>query len=423
MSTHRRIGALGLAFSFLLLGACGDDSTDTTAMRAPAGDASWPSNTEGAAATGALCEAWSAGATDDSSAEGDDELTALIAAAAPDELADDVALATALDQRDRDAMDAGEDAVPLTEDEEAAINRVLVWVQDACAGSVLKVAPPLADLPDGLEVCAAFAMPPTADARPAGQVAVYAPGDAADPYAGPVVALVWGTESHAGDGETTPVTVRGTEGVVAPITAFQQVVLEDLGSVVAWSEGDVSFGLYGRGWDLSRADELVAMADAITADDAGYAVPTQALPTGFEVVHTGSSDASGFVGSGEYSVSLVPADDANADDPDADLPARRLITLTGSASSPGSEELWRVFALASERTTIDGRQVAFSAGAWGAAGPVMASWREDADHHVTVMALGPEAASDADLVRDLVAASRPLTADEWTELASAASSC
>ena len=67
--------------------------------------------------------------------------------------------------------------------------------------------------------------------------------------------------------------------------------------------------------------------------------------------------------------------------------------------------------------------MAFSAGAWGAAGPVMASWREDADHHVTVMALGPEAASDADLVRDLVAASRPLTADEWTELASAASSC
>ena len=215
MSTHRRIGALGLAFSFLLLGACGDDSTDTTAMRAPAGDASSPSTTDRAAATGALCEAWSAGATDDSSAEGDDELTALIAAAAPDELADDVALATALDQRDRDAMDAGEDAVPLTEDEEAAINRVLVWVQDACAGSVLKVAPPLADLPDGLEVCAAFAMPPTADARPAGQVAVYAPGDAADPYAGPVVALLWGTESHAGDGDTTPVTVRGTEGVVA----------------------------------------------------------------------------------------------------------------------------------------------------------------------------------------------------------------
>lgn len=422
MCTHRRIGALGLAFSFLLLVACGDESGDTTARRAPASDASSPSTTDRSAATEALCEAWSAGTTDDGSAAGDDELTALIAAAAPDDLADDVALATALDQRDRDAMDAGEDAVPLTEDEEAAINRVLVWVQDACAGSVVKVAPPLADLPEGLEVCAAFAMPPTADAQPAGQVAVYAPGDAADPYAGPVVALLWGTESHAGDGEPTPVTVRGTEGVVAPITAFQQVVLEELGSVVAWTEGDVSFGLYGRGWDLSRADELVAMAEAITADGDGYVVPTQALPAGFEVVHTGSSDASGFVESGEYSLSLVPADD-DADDTGADLPAQRLITLTGSASSPGSEELWRVFALASERTTIDGRQVAFSAGAWGDAGPVMASWREDEEHHVTVMALGPEAAADADLVRDLVAASRPLTAEEWTELAGAASGC
>jgi hypothetical protein len=418
-STPRRIRALGLAFSFLLLVACGDDRGDTTAERAPAGDVDATPGADRTAATEALCEAWSSGAADDGSAEGDDELTALIAAAAPDELADDVALATMLDERDRDAMAAGEDPVPLTEEEEAAINRVLVWVQDACAGSVVKVAPPLADLPEGLEVCAAFAMPPTADAPPAGQVAVYAPGDAADPYAGPVVALLWGTESHAGDGETTPVTIRGTQGVVAPITAFQQVVLEDLGSVVAWTEGDVSFGLYGRGWDRSRADELVAMADAITADGDGYAVPAQALPAGFKVVHTGPSDASGFVGTGEYSLSLVPA----ADDTGADLPAQRLITLTGSASSPGSEELWRVFALESERTTIDGRQVAFSAGAWGEAGPVMAGWREDDEHHVTVMALGPEAAADAALVRDLVAASRPLTPDEWTELAGAASGC
>lgn len=426
MRTHRRIGALGLAFSFLLLVACGDDSGDTatTRQRDVASEADGTSQTTDAAATEALCAAWSAGAAaDEDTAEADRQLTELIAAAAPAELADDIALATALDQRDRTAMDAGEDPVPLTEDEEAAINRVLVWVQDACAGSVVKVAPPLADLPDGLEVCAAFAMPPTADAQPAGQVAVYAPGDAADPYAGPVVALLWGTESHAGDGEPTPVTVRGTEGVVAPITAFQQVVLEELGSVVAWTEGDVSFGLYGRGWDLSRADELVAMADAITADGDGYAVPTPALPAGFEVVHTGSSDASGFVGSGEYSVSLVPTGSDATDDPDADLPTQQLITVTGSASTPGSEELWRVFALESERTTIDGRPVAFSAGAWGEAGPVMASWREDDDHHVTVMALGPAAAAGADLVREVVAASRPLTPDEWTELASAASGC
>lgn len=422
----RRITALTLAISLsvlLLVGCGGDDDSDLTATQASdtTGDIAVPATADRSAAVRAMCEAWSSEAAYDGTEAGEADMNALIAAAVPDDLADEVALAIALDQRDKEARAAGEETEPPSQEDEAAVNRVLVWMQDACAGAVVKVAPPLVDLPEGWAVCNASATPPTDGYDdPTGRAAVYAPASAADPYAGAVVALLWGPESHAGDGETTPVTVRGTEGVVAPITAFQQVVLEELGSVVAWTEGDVSFGLYGRGWDLSRADELVAMADAVTADGDGYAVATSALPAGFETVYTGPSDASMLPGTGDFSVSLMSTRAVDADDQAVD---QSLITISGSTGSPGSDELWRIFALESERTTIGDRQVSFSTAAWGPTGPVFASWREDAEHHVIVTAVGTGAASEADVVRDLVTASRPLNSEEWTELANAAIGC
>ncbi len=119
---------------------------------------------------------------------------------------------------------------------------------------------------------------------------LYGDASAADPYEGRMLGVFWnpvGDETHMGDGDQEPVTVQGTSGVTAPITVFQQVVLPELGSLVAWSEGDVNVGLYGRGWPLDEVGELVELADQLEVLDGAFRLPGDALPEGWAEVIAG----------------------------------------------------------------------------------------------------------------------------------------
>src|SRR5690606_18345406 len=131
--------------------------------------------------------------------------------------------------------------------------------------------------------------------------------------------LMWGGSGHRGDGDSTPVTLRtehgATNAVVAPMTVFQQVVLPDLGTVVAWTEEGVEVGLYGRGWSMDRVDELVAIAEQIQVADTGadeegklrFELPVEALPDGFSEAVRGPAASAAPIGIGAYSVSYRPA--------------------------------------------------------------------------------------------------------------------
>ena len=134
---------------------------------------------------------------------------------------------------------------------------------------------------DGLTACLVVTSPPTNDTS--ARVAIYGRGD--DPYDGEGIAIISGGEGHLGDGKPIPVEVRDAIGSAAPITVFKNIVLPRLGTVIAWSENGVSYGLYGRLYGEDRVPELVTLANKMQLVDGQLQLPAgvrlQAAGAGF----------------------------------------------------------------------------------------------------------------------------------------------
>ena len=225
-----------------------------------------------------------------------------------------------------------------------------------------------------------------------------------------MLGVIWGTEGdQSGDGNRTPVRVRGTDGVSAPITVFQQVILDELGTVIAWHEGDLSVGLYGRLWDQSRTDELVAVADSLEFVDGGFRLPPAALPDGYEKVFEGSPDFLSLLlpVNATYEVHYRTTDGQPG-----------ILNVNGFVASPEEFEAFRFLTLGLERTKSGG-QDAISGNAWSADGPAVVTWRED--DGLVIRLLGLQV--DLKTVQEAAAATRELTRSEWVEVVEQKSEC
>jgi hypothetical protein len=156
------------------------------------------------------------------------------------------------------------------------------------------------------------------------------------------------------------------------------------------------------------------------ADDGrDYEIPVEALPDGFGEAIRGPAEAAAVMGIGAYTVSYGSE---AGDLPDGAAPPagyrQAVVTLSGSPSEPGTDELWRMFVLDSERIEVGDRSVSIADDAWGEDGPVIASWRHG-DGHVVVTGMNVERQT----VLDLVEASRELTDEEWMELSGQSTFC
>jgi hypothetical protein len=301
--------------------------------------------------------------------------------------------------------------------ESAAVSQVLTWTEINCnpnaaspnaSAADRRFAIPAQSTTDQFLFCLASSRPAVGPSG--GGVVLYGESARSDPYTGPMLGVIWGTEEeHAGDGDTTPVRVRGTDGVAAPITVFQQVILDELGTVIAWHEGDLSVGLYGRLWDQSRTEELVAVADSLEFVDGGFRLPPAALPAGYEKVFAGSPDSFSLVlpVNATYQVHYRTTDGQAGN-----------LNVSGFLASPEEFEAFRFLTLGLERTKSGGRDE-ISGNAWTADGPAVVTWRED--DGLVIRLLGLQV--DLKTVQEAAAATRELTRSEWVEVVEHKSEC
>lgn len=395
--------SVGLIVPLLTVAACGSSGSDAGAdgRVAAGGDP---------AAKATFCERWTAAFARDNQ----EELLAQLEDP-PAELAGPAAVILAAEQA---AEDAAEEAVEAGTQEEAddpavqaAGQEILVWVEANCEqGSTRRVAPATdADLA-GLRLCAAMTVP----ARPADErsgAVLYGEADRPDPYRGPMLGVVWNHEDagdHAGDGERRPVTVRSTEGVAAPITVFQQTVVEELGTVVAWNEDRLAAGLYGRGWGADRTDELVKIADALERAGDGFVLPDSVLPAGYRQVFSGSPDALSLVwNAGSYVVQYMNAEEELG------------LVLSGGRLDADEFEAFRFLTLPLEQRPLGDRDALVGNAWFSHGGPAVVTWREPDGLVVRLVGFG----FDLDRVLDVARQSRELDQDEWGALAQSAGDC
>lgn len=315
-----------------------------------------------------------------------------------------------------------------------AAETVFKWVEvhctpgDAAPGAIAgdrRLALRLGATPETLTFCSAGSGHPGADSD-AG-VVLYGQGD--DPYSGPMLGVLWGEESHAGDGDAKPVKVRGADGVAAPITVFQQTILEELGTVIAWDEEGRSVGLYGRRWARARTNELVALAEQLELVDGRYRLPEAALPDGFHEVFTGSSSALSllFSPSPEYEVRYetvaheAPEEQpaGGSDQPELPPAADGQVTISGFMASSPAYEAFRFLTLGLHQSEIGGRQV-IAGNAWTEdAGPAVVTWREPDGLVVRLVGLGV----DLDTVQRMARETHELTRPEWLQLVEDSTYC
>jgi hypothetical protein len=260
-----------------------------------------------------------------------------------------------------------------------------------------RVAAPADVAVSGLTLCDTLPVPPV-KADPKSGITIFGDLTEADPYAGRMLAVIWNPASgdnHAGDGTTTPVKVRGHDGVAAPITVFQQTILPELGTVIAWSEDGMNFGLYGRGWSVSQRGELVRMANSLHTADGGYAI--EFLPDGFGRVYTGSSSAT--------SLFLMTASPLYLEHFKGE---RGLLDLGGFAMSAEEFETFRFFTTDVKRQRVNNRD-ALVGTAWGKDGPSVVTWREPDGLVIRIVGIGVP----LDKALALAAATRELGDGEW----------
>ncbi len=377
--------------ALVALAGCGSEKAES-----PAGVAAATTSlsSEGAA----FCDAWNS-----AFATGDEPAMNKALEKAPPEIADD-----ARTVREADASNSR------SNEAEAASGRVLDWTELHCrrgkpGDSERRVAPSIdAEFP-GLKFCMTLPFPEgVADERPSGMV-LYGSSTSKDPYDGAMLGLLWNPSdgaNHAGDGDSTPVTVRGRKGVAAPISVFQQTILPELGTVIAWTEGDTSFGLYGRRWSQGRADELVTIANRIEESDAGYRIPSSALPQGFGDVFSGDAGVTQIV-----------------------LPIGSLYSLqyrgtSGTLSVAGLQmteeefEAFRFFTVSVDDRKV-GERDALAGNAWTKDGPAVVTWREPDGLVVRIVGIGVPLLTAMQVANE----ARELSAEEWAAVVQAEDRC
>lgn len=277
---------------------------------------------------------------------------------------------------------------------------------------------PVDETPEGLKLCLAADHPDIDGGTEAddddGQVVIYGHPTPGDPYAGTMLGLFWAPKDevdYRGDGDPTPVEVRGRDGVAAPITVFQQTVLPDLGTVVAWEEHGMSVGLMGREWPAHRTDELVKLADALEYDDGRFSIPDDALPTGYEELYAGSSAS--------MSV-LAPADlDYWVMYVNGDGKGDGTVTVYGLHGSKAEFEAFRFLALDLDQADLHGDET-ITGNAWDPdSGPAVVTWREPDGRIVRIVGSNV----DLPVITEFAQYTRQLTPDEWKALQAAAKPC
>ena len=378
-----RVGLIGLVMT---AAACTDDRGDRAAA---------PSTTLDAEES-AFCDAWNAAVT-----SGEDSAVIDVLAEAPPELA-----AQAATVREGQASDGQ------SPEAEAAITEILNWTELHCQGGEVgdsrrRVAPPLDARFAGLEFCGSVGVPPGQADGGSGMV-LYGRGQ--DPFDGPMLGLLWnpaGEGGHEGDGPGSPVTVRGYRGVAAPISVFQQTILPELGTVIAWTEGDREFGLYGRKWPMGRAEELVAIANQIEEPQGRPRIPPNALPDGYEESLSADPGVMSllFASSPLYSLHYQGADGGT-------------LTVSGLQMSFAEFHAFRFLTVDVEPGKVAGRE-ALVGNAWGERGPAVVTWREPDGLVVRVVGIGVP----LDTARKVAEEARGLTDAEWVALVEAESEC
>lgn len=385
----RRRCRLVLVLALLAAVAACSDGDDS-------GDASTVAGSSDSAA-GAFCDAWNS-----AMASGDDAAFDEVLADAPAEIADEARIV-------REAEANGE-ASP---EAEAAGSEILDWTELNCrqagpGASARHVAPPIDATFDGLTFCGTTAFPGSPPSDAAGMV-LYGESAASDPYDGPMLGLFWnpaGDGSHVGDGDSEQVTVRGQRGFTAPITVFQQTILPELGTVIAWTEGDRAFGLYGRQWPVDRATELVEIANATEDGPAGHRIPDDALPNGYDEVFAGDPGVSSlvFAPSPLYSLRYQGADG--------------LLDVNGLQMSEDEFEAFRFLTIGVDQGHVAGHE-ALVGNAWHDDGPAVVTWREPDGLVVRIVGIGVPLAT----AEHVAERSRELSGDEWAELVESDATC
>ena len=335
-----------------------------------------------------FCDAWHAAL-----AAGDDSAIAGALADPPTEISDAAAVV-------REAPQGSETS------RAAAEERLLDWTQLHCrrlppGASRRHIAPPSGSELDGLTFCGTpMPFPPPPGDDQAGMV-LYGAAGAHDPYDGPMLGVFWttGDGDHGGDGDRQPVTVRGQSGVAAPITVFQQTVLPELGTVIAWSEGGRALGLYGRQWPVERSNELVSIANHLEEVDGDHRIPDAALPDGYAEVFSGDPSILSIVlpFSSLYWVQYE-GDDGR-------------LSVHGRQMSEEEFEAFRFLTIRVDQGEARGHP-ALVGHAWGEDGPAVVTWREPDGLVVRILGMGVPLAT----ARQVAERSRELTDEEWVAL-------
>jgi hypothetical protein len=402
---RRRRAACGAAlFSVLLVvTACGSDTDGRVTV----------ASSSTAAAAGSAAARFCTGWPEAVKAEDESALDAFLRDPPP-ELAEAAAII-----RKAEAARAA-NAEPDFAVSDAAYGDVMAWVEVNCNADSKQrhVAPPAgADLA-GLLFCSAGGEVPLPQLDPAGEderdgAVLLGEADRADPYDGPMIGLFsakQGDGGFAGDGDPTPVTVRGTDGAAAPITVFQQTIVPEVGTVIAWTEAGRDYGLFGRLWPQERTGELVTLANRLEMVDGRLVLPAAARPDGYEQVYAGPTSAdwsiitNGFVG--DYYVRYQ-------------RPGGEPLSLAGAQLTPADFDGFRFFGLPIPHVQIGGHDALFGS-LWSENdGPWVATWREPDGFAVRIVSIGPS----REQVRAIAEQSRDLDRAEWAKLVQTDGNC
>ena len=323
-----------------------------------------------------------------------------------------------VDGDDKDALDAALELAPEelsttvegiraanqdnpSEQDMGHIQDLLEWVGVNCnttLETVRYIAPPVA--PTGFVSCGNLVLPFDDAQALEGSTVMYGDASLDDPFGGDVVSVVTGLLIGPGDAPSTDVTVGGIPAVTGPAGFFQGGGGPASTRVVAWEVEGVEVTVIGRGFDDTRADALVELAEQVELT-AGQAT----LPAGvLDVLYSGSLKPL------EATAPFTLRDvlySASYQRPDG------LGILSVSSMNMTAEEFnaTRAFLVGSLPRTFHGHD-GFAADGWDSeAGPFVAAWWEPDDVAVWVSGLGVA----KDLTIAVAEDSVDLTSEQWNE--------